>query len=236
MRRAGEKLDGRYGDEAVLTLVSAIERAGAKTSDFICHSTAGLTRLPGATQSKFNVGERNIEQAWAMIDRYGFPDRRHRRRRRRCRGMSASTCAPASWTCGAALGQGHREGQLMCALRSLSSMISPWCASTDRVAGESRHRGHHHRQRPLFAWPKLQADWPDVIVLDVEMPRMDGISFLRKLMAERPTPVVMCSTLTEAGCETTLQALAAGAVSFVTKPKIGLRNFLRTPATASSRP
>ena len=45
-------------------------------------------------------------------------------------------------------------------------------------------------------------------------------------MAERPTPVVMCSTLTEAGCETTLQALAAGAVSFVTKPKIGLRNFL----------
>ncbi len=79
---------------------------------------------------------------------------------------------------------------------------------------------------PLFAWPKLQADWPDVIVLDVEMPRMDGISFLRKLMAERPTPVVMCSTLTEAGCETTLQALAAGAVSFVTKPKLGLRQFM----------
>lgn len=79
---------------------------------------------------------------------------------------------------------------------------------------------------PLFAWPKLQASWPDVIVLDVEMPRMDGISFLRKLMAERPTPVVMCSTLTESGCETTLQALSAGAVSFVTKPKLGLRQFL----------
>lgn len=79
---------------------------------------------------------------------------------------------------------------------------------------------------PLFAWPKMQADWPDVIVLDVEMPRMDGISFLKKLMSEHPTPVVMCSTLTERGCETTLQALAAGAVSFVTKPKIGLRDFL----------
>jgi two-component system, chemotaxis family, protein-glutamate methylesterase/glutaminase len=79
---------------------------------------------------------------------------------------------------------------------------------------------------PLFAWPKLQADWPDVIVLDVEMPRMDGISFLHKLMAERPTPVVMCSTLTEAGCETTMQAMAAGAVSFVTKPKLGLKTFL----------
>jgi two-component system chemotaxis response regulator CheB len=79
---------------------------------------------------------------------------------------------------------------------------------------------------PLFAWPKLQAKWPDVLVLDVEMPRMDGISFLRKVMAEHPTPVVMCSTLTAAGAATTLQALAEGAVSFVTKPKLGLRDFL----------
>ena len=79
---------------------------------------------------------------------------------------------------------------------------------------------------PIFAWPKLQARWPDVIVLDVEMPRMDGITFLRKIMAERPTPVVMCSTLTVAGATTTLQALAEGAVSFVTKPKLGLRDFM----------
>jgi two-component system chemotaxis response regulator CheB len=79
---------------------------------------------------------------------------------------------------------------------------------------------------PLFAWPKLSTRWPDVIVLDVEMPRMDGITFLRKIMAERPTPVVMCSTLTAAGAETTMQALAEGAVSFVTKPKLGLRDFL----------
>jgi two-component system chemotaxis response regulator CheB len=79
---------------------------------------------------------------------------------------------------------------------------------------------------PLFAWPKMEARWPDVIVLDVEMPRMDGITFLRKVMAERPTPVVMCSTLTAAGATTTMQALAEGAVSFVTKPKLGLRDFL----------
>jgi two-component system chemotaxis response regulator CheB len=79
---------------------------------------------------------------------------------------------------------------------------------------------------PLFAWPKLRADWPDVLVLDVEMPRMDGLTFLRQLMAEHPLPVVMCSTLTEAGAETTMQALAAGAVSFVTKPKLGLKDFL----------
>lgn len=79
---------------------------------------------------------------------------------------------------------------------------------------------------PLFAQQRLKSAWPDVFVLDVEMPRMDGISFLKQIMSERPTPVVMCSTLTEKGGQTTLQALAAGAVSFITKPKLGLRDFL----------
>lgn len=80
---------------------------------------------------------------------------------------------------------------------------------------------------PIFALQKMQQDWPDVIVLDVEMPRMDGITFLRKLMHERPTPVVICSTLTEKGTDTTLQALAAGAVEIITKPKVGLKDFLQ---------
>lgn len=79
---------------------------------------------------------------------------------------------------------------------------------------------------PLFAMERMNKQWPDVIVLDVEMPRMDGISFLKKIMAERPTPVVICSTLTEAGAETTMQALSAGAVSIVTKPKMSLKRFL----------
>jgi len=79
---------------------------------------------------------------------------------------------------------------------------------------------------PLFALDKMNRDWPDVIVLDVEMPRMDGITFLKKLMAQRPTPVVICSTLTEKGTETTMQALSAGAVAIVTKPRIGLKQFL----------
>lgn len=81
---------------------------------------------------------------------------------------------------------------------------------------------------PLFALQKMQNDWPDVIVLDVEMPRMDGITFLKKLMVERPTPVVICSTLTEKGADTTLQALAAGAVDIITKPKVGLKEFLQS--------
>jgi two-component system chemotaxis response regulator CheB len=72
----------------------------------------------------------------------------------------------------------------------------------------------------------MQLQWPDVIVLDIEMPRMDGITFLKKIMAERPTPVVICSTLAEAGAETSMAALAAGAVAIITKPKLGLKQFL----------
>jgi two-component system, chemotaxis family, protein-glutamate methylesterase/glutaminase len=83
---------------------------------------------------------------------------------------------------------------------------------------------------PIFAAERMKTQWPDVIVLDVEMPRMDGITFLKKLMRERPTPVVICSTLTEAGAATTIEALSAGAVSIITKPKLGLKQFLSESA------
>jgi two-component system chemotaxis response regulator CheB len=79
---------------------------------------------------------------------------------------------------------------------------------------------------PIFAMEKMQKNWPDVVTLDVEMPRMDGITFLRKLMSEHPTPVVICSSLTEAHAETTIQALEAGAVTIVTKPKVGVKDYL----------
>ena len=80
---------------------------------------------------------------------------------------------------------------------------------------------------PIFAMDKMAREWPDVIVLDVEMPRMDGITFLKKIMSEHPTPVVICSTLTLKGAETTMQALAAGAVEIISKPTVGLKNFLK---------
>jgi two-component system chemotaxis response regulator CheB len=83
---------------------------------------------------------------------------------------------------------------------------------------------------PIFAAERMKHQWPDVILLDVEMPRMDGITFLKKLMQERPTPVVICSTLTEAGAATTIEALSAGAVSVITKPKVGLKQFLSESA------
>ncbi|HNF74112.1 MAG TPA: chemotaxis response regulator protein-glutamate methylesterase, partial [Pseudomonadales bacterium] len=80
---------------------------------------------------------------------------------------------------------------------------------------------------PIFALERMNRDWPDVVLLDLEMPRMDGLTFLKKIMATRPTPVVICSTLTEKGAEISMQALAAGAVSIVTKPKAGLKGFLQ---------
>jgi two-component system chemotaxis response regulator CheB len=79
---------------------------------------------------------------------------------------------------------------------------------------------------PILAIERMRQQWPDVIVLDVEMPRMDGITFLKKIMRERPTPVIICSALTQKGAQTTLEALAAGAVAIITKPKLGLKSFL----------
>ena len=84
---------------------------------------------------------------------------------------------------------------------------------------------------PLFAMEKMKIQWPDVIVLDIEMPRMDGLTFLNKIMSERPTPVVICSTLTEKGAQATMQALASGATSIITKPKMGVKRFLQEDAS-----
>ncbi len=75
---------------------------------------------------------------------------------------------------------------------------------------------------PYIAREKIKKHNPDVLTLDVEMPRMDGITFLSNLMRLRPMPVVMVSSLTELGADTTLQALDLGAVDFVTKPKVDL--------------
>lgn len=80
---------------------------------------------------------------------------------------------------------------------------------------------------PYIAREMIRNTNPDVVTLDVEMPRMDGIDFLGKLMRLRPTPVVMVSTLTERGAEVTLRALELGAVDFVAKPKIGVADGLR---------
>ena len=84
---------------------------------------------------------------------------------------------------------------------------------------------------PLVAREMIRELDPDVITLDVEMPRMDGIDFLGRLMRLRPMPVVMISTLTDKGAEVTMRALELGAVDFVAKPRIGLANGLNELAS-----
>ncbi len=83
---------------------------------------------------------------------------------------------------------------------------------------------------PYIAREKIKALNPDVLTLDVEMPRMDGIAFLRNLMRLRPMPVVMVSSLTEEGAEVTLEALELGAIDFISKPKLDISQGLRTYA------
>jgi len=84
---------------------------------------------------------------------------------------------------------------------------------------------------PIIAMTKIAARRPDVILLDLEMPRMDGLTFLHKLMSEDPIPVVVCSGLATRGSEAAIHALEAGAVEVVAKPKIGVRDFLTDSAT-----
>jgi len=80
---------------------------------------------------------------------------------------------------------------------------------------------------PYVAARHIAHETPDVITLDIEMPRMDGITFLRKIMSQRPIPVVICSSLAEEGSDTLMQALEAGAVDIILKPKSGTKAFLR---------
>ncbi|MCL2075566.1 MAG: chemotaxis response regulator protein-glutamate methylesterase [Betaproteobacteria bacterium] len=79
---------------------------------------------------------------------------------------------------------------------------------------------------PIVALEKMNRLWPDVLILDIEMPRMDGISFLVQLMRDHPTPTIICSSMAEQGGRTSLDALAAGAVSVICKPRAGVMQFM----------
>jgi two-component system chemotaxis response regulator CheB len=79
---------------------------------------------------------------------------------------------------------------------------------------------------PFVAAERIREQVPDVITLDIEMPRMDGLTFLQKIMAQHPIPVVICSSLAEEGAQSTLKALEYGAVDIITKPRMGSKQFL----------
>jgi two-component system chemotaxis response regulator CheB len=83
---------------------------------------------------------------------------------------------------------------------------------------------------PIIALGKMAKEVPDVVITDMEMPRMDGLTFIRKIMAETPVPVVVCSGLAEKGTELAISALASGAVEVIARPRLGVRDFLHESA------
>jgi two-component system chemotaxis response regulator CheB len=99
-------------------------------------------------------------------------------------------------------------------MRALLNQLISSCESFEIVATA---------KDPYDAWKKVKEHSPDVMTLDVEMPRMDGLTFLERLMHLHPMPVLMVSSLTEEGCATTLRALELGAIDFVSKPKVDIR-------------
>ncbi|WP_173199585.1 chemotaxis response regulator protein-glutamate methylesterase [Geobacter sp. SVR] len=99
-------------------------------------------------------------------------------------------------------------------------------ALTEILSSDARIEVMAAAPDPFVAAEKIRTCVPDVITLDVEMPRMDGLTFLQKIMSQHPIPVVMCSTLTGAGSESALKALEYGAVDIIVKPKLGTRQFI----------
>ena len=85
---------------------------------------------------------------------------------------------------------------------------------------------------PFVAADRIAEEIPDVITLDIEMPRMDGLTFLKMIMTQHPVPVVICSSLVDQGAQSTLRALEYGAVDIITKPRLGTRQYLEDSRTA----
>lgn len=97
---------------------------------------------------------------------------------------------------------------------------------SDIINSDPRTEVMDTAQDPYIAANKLRNEIPDVITLDLEMPRMDGLTFLEKIMTQHPIPVVICSSLTEKGSRSALKAMELGAIEIIAKPKIGTRTFL----------
>lgn len=93
-------------------------------------------------------------------------------------------------------------------------------ALSDIIAGDPELEVMGTAADPYQAAERIRREMPDVVFLDIEMPRMDGLTFLKKIMAQRPIPVVICSTLTTEGSSAFMQALEAGAVDVITKPRV----------------
>ena len=136
-----------------------------------------------------------------------------------------------SWTENESAGNGERPAVPLAPLKVL---VVDDSATVRQVLAAVLPEKHGFRVTvaadPLIAMEKMKKSMPDVVLLDLEMPRMDGMTFLRKLMGENPLPVVICSGLTGPHTDAAIRALENGAVDIITKPKIGLRGFLEESA------
>ena len=94
-----------------------------------------------------------------------------------------------------------------------------------KILSPYKHIQVQTAQNPYDAVQKIKQDTPDVIILDIEMPKMDGLTFLKKIMSQHPIPVIICSTFTTSGSKETMDALEYGAISIITKPKVGAKKF-----------
>jgi two-component system, chemotaxis family, protein-glutamate methylesterase/glutaminase len=97
---------------------------------------------------------------------------------------------------------------------------------SDILSSDSQIEVIASASNPFVAVEKIKEQVPDVITLDIEMPKMDGLTFLQRIMDQHPMPVVICSSLTPEGSETAIKALEYGAVELITKPKLGTKQFL----------
>ena len=136
-----------------------------------------------------------------------------------------------SWTENESAGNGERPAV---PLTPLKVLVVDDSATVRQVLAAVLPEKHGFRVTvaadPLIAMEKMKKSMPDVVLLDLEMPRMDGMTFLRKLMGENPLPVVICSGLTGPHTDAAIRALENGAVDIITKPKIGVRGFLEESA------
>ena len=133
------------------------------------------------------------------------------------------------WPCESSV-NGHSSVREIAAVRTLNVLVVDDSAVMRQVMMTvlSREMGIHvdTAAHPLIAMGKMKQRRPDVIVLDIEMPYLDGLTFLQQIMADEPIPVLVCSALARGGADTVLRALEYGAVDVIQKPAVGIQDFL----------
>eukprot|EP01037_Dinobryon_pediforme_P021465 gene21465-22336_t len=215
-------LDGRYGEEALLRLQQEVHKHDTQTADYTVKVFGGASVL-GLPPGEKRIGQANTEFVLAMLRRLHIKIAAQDLAGEGYRYLRFELNTGDVW-----VRHGHAELQAVLPSET-SSVVLPLnhgSVMQDLLAPCTDISVIATAADPIFAMSKMRNNWPDVIVLDVEMPRMDGITFLRQIMAIRPTPVVICSSHADPSSAVTMEAVAAGAVDFIRKPALGIRDFL----------